>query len=381
MSRSTGKLLSALLATAVVSAMVAPASAVVNIIDNPGALSTDGVAGTSEYRYVVSAPGTLSRDDAASLSARVLTNSTETGGGNAASPGGNVELGVADTAQQALDWHAGTLPVVTLTGKLGTADVSLRSLTAADWFAGGSSTAYGNSDLANTWFNDLLAYYGLDVQPDANKQLVFNAFVAQDGFFRLSDPNISYVYRDADLDTVPSTVHVGVAGTVNGNGPDSPNMATIAAGAVNAAFDAQVAQVNAALAAQIAAINAGPGTAGQKAAAIAAAQAAANNAIAAINVERNATLALIPSTLAASEVVIASYTGLGEQVLYGFSYTGSGLATDDNTRSYDANFDLVFEVPAGDGGGDPAIPEPMTAGLMGLAIAGLATKAFGRRRA
>jgi len=354
MSRRTGKLLTALMATAVLGAMVAPASAVVDIIDNPGALSTDGVAGTSEYRYVVSGPGTLSRDDAASLSARVLTNTPETDGGTAASPGGNVELGVADSPGDLALWNAGNLPVVTLTGKLGACDVFLRSLTAADWFAGGSSTAYGNSDLANEWFDDLLNYYGLGAQSAANKQLVFNAFVAADGFFRLSDPNVSYVSRDADLDTSASTVRVGLAGTVQGNGPDSPNMATIAEGAVNAYFDGLVAQAN---------LLPEP----QK-----------TIALIALGIERANTLAAIPDELAASEVVIATYTGLANPViLYGFAYTASGLATDDNTRSYDANFEVAFEVPGKEG---EVIPEPMTAGLMGLALAGLGVKAFGRRR-
>lgn len=359
MSRRTGKLLTALMATAVFGAMAAPASAVVHIIDNPGALSTDGVAGTSEFRYVVSGPGTLSRDDAASLSARVLTNTPETGGGTAASPGGNVELGVADSPGDLADWYAGTLPVVTLTGKLGSADVTLRSLTAADWFAGGNSTAYGNSDLANQWFDDLLNHYGLGGQSAANKALVFNAFVAAEGFFRLSDPNVSYVSRDADLDTDASIVRVGLAGTIGGVSPDSPNMATIAEAAVNAYFDAQIA-----------AINANPNlTAQQKAI-----------AIGLLEIERANTLAAIPDELAASEVVIATYTGLANPVvLYGFDYTASGLATDDNTRSYDANFEVTFEVPGQPGEGE-VIPEPMTAGLMGLALAGLGVKAFGRRR-
>jgi hypothetical protein len=114
--------------------------------------------------------------------------------GNAAAPGGNVELG---------QLGAGTTRT-TLTVNTAGGDLLLSSLINSDW---GTS---GSGGLLDQWTNDLFSYYGASIgmSQDAFKTL----FVQQNGREAGSDPNISYAYADAN-----GLAHIGLAGFLDAN--------------------------------------------------------------------------------------------------------------------------------------------------------------------
>ena len=112
---------------------------------------------------------------------------------------GNIELGETDGG---LDGFQGGLSL-----SLGGGELSLRSLTQADW----------DSSLADTWFDDAWAAYGSDIQPllalfglgQADLRAAFSSVGAD---ARLSDPNIESVTELADGD-----VEIDLAGFVELN--------------------------------------------------------------------------------------------------------------------------------------------------------------------
>lgn len=111
---------------------------------------------------------------------------------------GNIELGETDGG---LDGFQGGLSL-----SLGGSELSLRSLTQADWDGG----------LADTWFDDAWAIYGADLQPliapfGLNQANLRVAFSSLGGDARLSDPNI----ESAEL--VDGDVAIDLAGFVELN--------------------------------------------------------------------------------------------------------------------------------------------------------------------
>ena len=124
--------------------------------------------------------------------------------GNATSPTGNVEL-AASSEQPSFDFTKNT----TLQGNIGGKSLVLSSLTATDWF--GTSTAYGASNLANTWFNAFLTAAGQGGASTGLKTVAYNTFFGLKGFQRTSDPNISYVNQNETT----GLISIGLAGHLN----------------------------------------------------------------------------------------------------------------------------------------------------------------------
>ena len=184
-----------------------------------------GVNGTDYYLYDANTTNTY-RNDSASLST-ILT-------GDATSPTGNIEL-FANSEKSPLSPAANATVTqrlftfknfvayttsTTLSGQIGGKNISLSSLTAADWFgasgvgainAASTTTAintainglYNTSNLATQWFNTALSTYG--VTPTQN---LFTAFLLNGGFQRFSDPNISYVNQN----NTTGQISIGLAG-------------------------------------------------------------------------------------------------------------------------------------------------------------------------
>lgn len=281
--------------------------------------SITGVNGTDYYLYDANATNTY-RNDAASLST-ILT-------GNSSSPTGNVELFAnsekspispssgANIGQQftAFNNFLGYNQSTNVSGQIGGRDISLSSLTAADWFgtsaADSTRTAintasaianptarlvalntaisplYNASNLATQWFNTALSTYGI-----AANSTLFKGFLLAGGFQRFSDPNISYVNQN---DTT-GQISIGLAGH----------------------YDAATL------------------------------------------------LGLTPiagNPLQASELVKVAYNGGSAQYLYGFSATHSGLVEAGDGISHSGNYELLLA------GIPPAkVPEPSAMlGLMGV---------------
>ena len=133
--------------------------------------------------------------------------------GNATAPGGNLEL-YDDTDGLALTdpaWNQRS----TLTADFDGHIVEFSSLTFDDWFSG--DTSYGADNLANQWFSDALDAHGTVIRPTAagfgllNDAAIYSAFLAgvnvpggisvpglppSQGFQRVSDPNIAYVFKE-----------------------------------------------------------------------------------------------------------------------------------------------------------------------------------------
>ncbi|QKQ76733.1 NF038130 family PEP-CTERM protein [Nostoc sp. TCL240-02] len=128
--------------------------------------------------------------------------------GNAVSPTGNVELRASSEAA-GFDFTKNT----SLTGTIGGKTLTLSSLTSDDWFGvGKTTTTYGSSNLANTWFSQVLSSNNITSSVlgvlGYTKQTLFTTFLTSGGFQRFSDPNISYVNQD---DT-SGLISIGLAG-------------------------------------------------------------------------------------------------------------------------------------------------------------------------
>ena len=119
---------------------------------------------------------------------------------DAAAPGGNVELnkfgGVTTPAT----------PVTTLTGKVGIHDITLSSLTLADW------TANGNA-LAESYVTDAASSVGVSLTAPELATIVSNFFTLPLGVYNpwmlVSDPNVAYVNLEN------GTVNIGLQGFLN----------------------------------------------------------------------------------------------------------------------------------------------------------------------
>lgn len=130
-------------------------------------------------KYAENTPGVLTVDASASLASLLA--------GNAATPGGNVELNKL----------AGT-PATTLAGSLNGNSVTLSSLTLADWTA--SSNALASAYVSAAY----QAAYGVSI--GGLLPTAVSMFLGTGAYARVSDPNISYVLLDN------SDLKIGLAG-------------------------------------------------------------------------------------------------------------------------------------------------------------------------
>lgn len=195
-----------------------------------GGLTNAKITGSDYILYDVSGSQTVKTTDDTKLQSIL--------GGNELSPTGNVELfasseksplspGASATPAQrftALNNFLGFTGSTVLSGQIGGKDISLSSMTAADWFGGSlvastrnalalatNNTArssainglYNTSNFATQWFGETLSKYGM-----ASNQTLFNTFLLAGGFQRFSDPNISYVNQDDKT----GKISIGLAG-------------------------------------------------------------------------------------------------------------------------------------------------------------------------
>jgi len=128
-------------------------------------------------------------------------------GGNAAAPGGNVELFASSDGLSNAAFASAS--ETTLSGSLGGNAITLSSLTAADW---ATPVGNGSMTLGEKWFDDVLSanltaaeYSGLALPI----LTYYGAFVAAGGQQQFSDANISYVEETGGV------VDVGLAGFID----------------------------------------------------------------------------------------------------------------------------------------------------------------------
>lgn len=274
-----------------------------SITDN--AITVSGTAGTDFYVWT-QVGNTLVRNEA------VLPNIVLQG--TQPAPGGNIELFVDSElpAPGSETYRNLTNPGVfaafvaktrtSISGTINGKPIAVSSLNGADWFTpfgGGIATpAYGANNLANKWLSDFFGYYNLDgilagagftaPQILAARQGLYAQFLTNNGFPRLSDPNISYVNQASPTDLV----EIGLAG--------SDDFLT---GAIQALL-------------------AGP------------------------PLNRPDLVPLVPLGMQASELVRVEYDGGPATYLYSFSAIPVDLATTDGTESYNAEFQVTIPEPA-----------------------------------
>jgi len=286
------------LSFAVTAALAAPSlSFAASMGDNP--VSVSGIAGIDYYVWQ-QVGVSLIRNEAVPLSPILQ--------GNLASPGGNVELFAnselpgpgfetyRDLSNPGIFAAFLIQPRTTVAGTLNGAPISIRSLNGEDWFTpfgGGAPTpAYGANNLANKWLSDFFGFYNLNTilagagftpTDIANARLgLFAQFLTNNGFPRLSDPNISYVNQAAP----GAGIEIGLAG--------GDNFLTPA----------------------IQALLAGP-------------------------LGRPDLVSIVPPNMQASELVRVEFNGLPPQYLYSFTSVPSGLSTTDGTESYNTTFQVT----------------------------------------
>ena len=297
------------------SASVVTVSAIVAAPSFAGSLtnpSVSGVAGTDYYIYQQSGSKTVLQNSAP------LSTVLQ---GDAGNPGGNVELFAnSETANyKTLSAFKNNITPSSLTGQILGTPIVLSSLTYADWFntSSGDSTEYGAANLATTWFRANLVANGYgDLFTSSLGQsiaaLAYNTFLANAGFQRFSDPNISYINQDSPN----SVVKIGLAGHYN------------ATSLLTAALGPQLA--------------------------------------AGISQYRDPTKANSPIQM--SEVVKVAYGGK-TSYLYSFQATPSGLTAGDDGISHNGNYEMTLPP------GTEPVPEPMTMLGMALGVSSLvATK-------
>lgn len=179
-------------------------SAIATVPAQAGTLTGASIGGTAASDYLVYDSNATNTFTVANTSANVQKALS----GNAASPTGNIEL-AASSEKAGFNFTKNT----TLTGTIGGKTLTLSSLTSDDWFGvGKTTTTYGVSNLANTWFSQVLSQNGITStllgKFGYTQQALFTGFLASGGFQRFSDPNISYVNQD----DASGLISIGLAG-------------------------------------------------------------------------------------------------------------------------------------------------------------------------
>ncbi|MBF2066088.1 MAG: NF038130 family PEP-CTERM protein [Calothrix sp. C42_A2020_038] len=274
--------------------MVVSANAMVSAPVHAASLTNISIGGSNASDYFV-------YDVNGNNTVRVqnsLANVQKALNGNAASPGGNVELAASSEAR-GFDFTKNT----TLTGQIGGKDITLSSLTMADW----SSSVGGGLTFAQKWFNDALTANGFGgIIGSAIYNAAFAKFNINGGYQRFSDPNISYVNQDDNT----GEIKIGLAGH----------------------FDA-TSLLFAGLSVQEQLL---------------------------INSFRTKT-----GPIQASEIVKVSYNGGPSQFLYSFNATRSGLVAADDSMSHNGNYEVSFQgiVPTSQAVPEPSV----MLGMLGVA--------------
>lgn len=156
-----------------------------------GSITDSNVSGSDYYLYEAIGGETVFNNNAD------LSSILE---GSAGSPGGNLEL-FASSEQPGADFSQPT----SLSGTIGGQDITISSLTAADW----TKDVGGGVSFAQQWFGKALAENGVNL--GIFEGLAFGKFVTNGGLQRFSDPNISYVNQDDSS----GEISIGLAGHYN----------------------------------------------------------------------------------------------------------------------------------------------------------------------
>lgn len=260
------------------------------------------------------------RDDGGELFLAPTANPTDLLQGNAAAPGGNIELFASSDSGIYHDLSEGgafaSVTPTSITANFSPSGVvTVRSLNGNDWFlgTGGYDTNYGADNLANTWFHDFLAAVKTQGPTSAafingNEENLFNQFRDNGGFPQASDPNISYVEFDSETEVAT----VGLGGFMDGTDRYAQLLGLNGNPFLLAAFKAS-----------------------------------------------------FPNGLQISEVAMVN-----ERPVYSFSATPSGTYLNDGVDSYDGNYEASTPPPV-------AVPEPST---IFLAVFAGTSVIFRRRR-
>lgn len=165
-----------------------------------GSLTNASLSGTASYlTYDADQTNTYKVDNTSANLMKVL-------GGDISSPTGNVEL-FSNSETLSNDAFKTYTGVSSLTGTIGGRDITLSSLTMADWMS-----PVGTKTLGQTWFDETMTANGLgSLVGTTNGTTLFNIFNQYGGMQRFSDPNVAYVNQD---DTT-GVIKVGLAGHLN----------------------------------------------------------------------------------------------------------------------------------------------------------------------
>lgn len=153
-----------------------------------------GTAATDYLLYCSDGSSTFAGGSCTDSLEQILT-------GNSTTPGGNIEL-AKSSEQGGFDFTKNT----SLSGTIGGKNITVSSLTQADWF----TDLGGGVTLLSKWLDDAFAAHSVTL-PSFIKTTVQNAFVANGGMQKFSDPNISYVNQN---DTT-GKISIGLAGHLN----------------------------------------------------------------------------------------------------------------------------------------------------------------------
>ncbi len=253
---------------------------------------------------------------------------------------GNVELGGMTGSPNTADFNQ----AITLTGNVDGFEVIISSLTATDWFgAGNTTTAYGNDDLANTWFDAALAAYGIT---DAGIQAAVSGLAYSQTLAQTGNPILAGMAANIAASQAPTTASL-FDRFLAGNGFarfSDPNVQSVASNG-SGGLDIVLAGHYDATPQLFSFLN---------------------------STELAVVAAIIGGPVQASELVKVSYRGQS-YYSFGFTATQSGVVDPLDGVSHAGNYLLTAQLPAES---DPvAVPEPATVlGLLTLGGVMAATK-------